>query len=267
MVQASTGIMLRCGGAMDTPEEHAHVGTIDVMCGFGGAMSIGVALYQKYRTGRIGRGRTSLVANSALLQIPYCYDFEKRGLFNEPSGRETNGHDELTRFYYTSSGNYLLLNAYEVDVKNFENVEGLEGFSELDKSERAAFLSNTFQKAPAHDWVERLQAADIAAVVCADINALRAEYSRTADGTPGTDNGSYSFSIYEDHPSGHTVTQLDPYAIRPSNSIVYALSRPEKFGQSTRQIMLELGYSEADIDASIASGDLSDSWSQEFLPS
>jgi hypothetical protein len=31
--------------------------------------------------------------------------------------------------------------------------------------------------------------------------------------------------------------------------------------------MLELGYSEADIDASIASGDLSDSWSQEFLPS
>lgn len=63
------------------------------------------------------------------------------------------------------------------------------------------------------------------------------------------------------------MTQLDPYAIRPSNSIVYALSRPEKFGQSTRQIMLELGYSEADIDASIASGDLSDSWSQEFLPS
>ena len=267
VVQASTGIMLRCGGAMDTPEEHAHVGTIDVMCGFGGAMSIGVALYQKYRTGRIGRGRTSLVANSALLQIPYCYDFEKRGLFNEPSGRETNGHDELTRFYYTSSGNYLLLNAYEIDVKNFENVEDLQGFSELDKTERAAFLSNIFQKAPAHDWVERLQAADIAAVVCADINALRAEYSRTADGTPGTDNGSYSFSIYEDHPSGHTVTQLDPYAIRPSNSVIYALPRPEKFGQSTRQIMLELGYSEADIDASIASGDLSDSWSQEFLPS
>ncbi|MDX2374445.1 CoA transferase [Psychrobacter sp. PP-21] len=267
VVQASTGIMLRCGGAMDTPEEHAHVGTIDVMCGFGGAMSIGVALYQKYRTGQIGRGRTSLVANSALLQIPYCYDFEKRGLFEEPSGRETNGHDELTRFYYTSSGNYLLLNAYEGDVKNFEKVEGLEGFSQLDKDDRAAFLSNVFQKAPAHDWIERLQAADIAAVICADINALRAEYSHPANNTPGTDRGSYSFSIYEDHPSGHRVTQLDPYAIRPSDSKIYALSRPEKFGKSTRQIMLDLGYSESDIETGIASGSLSDSWGDEFLPS
>ncbi len=267
VVQASTGIMLRCGGAMDTPEEHAHVGTIDVMCGFGGAMSIGVALYQKYRTGQIGRGRTSLVANSALLQIPYCYDFEKRGLFEEPSGRETNGYDELTRFYYTSSGNYLLLNAYEGDVENFEKVEGLEGFSQLDKDDRAAFLSNIFQKAPAHDWIERLQAADIAAVICADINALRAEYSHPADNTPGTDRGSYSFSIYEDHPSGHRVTQLDPYAIRPSDSKIYALSRPEKFGKSTRQIMLDLGYSEADIETGIASGSLSDSWGDEFLPS
>lgn len=267
VVQASTGIMLRCGGAMDTPEEHAHVGTIDVMCGFGGAMSIGVALYQKYRTGRIGRGRTSLVVNSALLQIPYCYDFEKRGLFDEPSGRETNGHDELTRFYYTSSGNYLLLNASEIDVKNFENVEGLKGFSQLDKNDRSTFLSNAFQKIPAHDWVKRLQAADIAAVICADINALRTEYSHIADDKPGTDRGSYSFSIYENHPSGHKVTQLDPYAVRPSHSAVYALSRPEKFGQSTRQIMLELGYSVVEIDASIASGDLSDSWSSEYLPS
>nr|ACY02894.1 DddD [Psychrobacter sp. J466] len=267
VVQASTGIMLRCGGAMDTPEEHAHVGTIDVMCGFGGAMSIGVALYQKYRTGLIGRGRTSLVANSALLQIPYCYDFEKRGLFDEPSGRQANGHDELTRFYYTSSGNYLLLSAYEVDVKNFDNVEGLEGFSQLAKDERAAFLANTFQKYPAHELVERLNAADIAAVVCDDINALRAEYGRIADGTPGTNRSSYSFSIYENHPSGHKVIQLDPYAVRPLNSIVYAPSLPEKFGKSTRQIMLELGYSEAEIEASIASGDLSDSWSDEYLPS
>jgi crotonobetainyl-CoA:carnitine CoA-transferase CaiB-like acyl-CoA transferase len=57
LVQATTGIMLRFGGTMDTPEEHAHVGTIDVMCGFGGSLGIGAALYQKLKTGRIGRPR------------------------------------------------------------------------------------------------------------------------------------------------------------------------------------------------------------------
>jgi len=100
-----------------------------------------------------------------------------------------------------------------------------------------------------------------------DTNCSTPNPSHSADNTPGTDRGSYSFSIYEDHPSGHRVTQLDPYAIRPSNSKIYALSRPEKFGKSTRQIMLDLGYSESDIEAGIASGSLSDSWGDEFLPS
>lgn len=267
VVQASTGIMLRFGGAMDTPEEHAHVGTIDVMCGFGGAMSVAAALYQKYRTGRIGRGRTSLTANSALLQIPYCYDYASRGLFDEPSGREVSGYDELTRFYHTASGEYLLLNASESDVHRFERVDGLQGFSQLQGKQRAVFLSAAFQHGNAQDWIERLQAADIAAVICDNIDALRATYSRPADGTPGIDRGSYSFSVYEDHPSGHKVTQLDPYAIRPSRSTVYALHRPEKFGQSTRVILAELGYSEAEIEACLASDEISESWSGEYLPS
>lgn len=267
LVQASTGIMLRFGGAMDTPEEHAHVGTIDVMCGFGGAMTVATALYQKYKTGRIGRGRTSLTANSALLQIPFCFDYRKRGLFDEPSGREASGYDALTRFYYTASGEYVLLSAYESDIHRLEQVEGLQGFTELAADERALFLATAFLGASGSDWVERLQAADVGAVVCENIDSLRVNYSRIADGTSGIDRGSYSFSIFEDHPSGHKVTQLDPYAVRPTRSSVFALSRPEKFGRSTREVLAELAYSEAEIDGLINSGDLSESWSKEYLPS
>ncbi|MBO9409471.1 CoA transferase [Shimia sp. R9_1] len=267
LVQAATGIMLRFGGAMDRPEEHAHVGTIDVMCGFGGALSVAAALYQKHRFGRIGRGRTSLTANSGLLQAPFAFDFKGRGLFDEPSGPEANGYDALTRFYYTASGRYILLSAYESDLPRFAQVEGLEELPNLPEEERAAYLSQAFQLQPASEWVARLRAADIAATICENLEALRALNTRESDGLPGIDKGSYSFSVYPDHPSGREVTQLDPYAVRPAQSKVYALEPAEKFGTSTRAILRDLGYAEKAIEQMIASGDISTSWADEYLPS
>ncbi len=266
LVQATTGIMLRFGGGMDRPEEHAHVGTIDVMCGFGGALAVAAALYQKHRFGRIGRGRTSLSSNSGLLQVPFAYDFKGRGLFDEPSGPEASGYDALTRFYSTAS-RHILLSAYEADLPLFRSVEGLEELPDLPEQERAAYLATAFQSQAASEWVERLQAADIGAAICENLDALRARNLREADGKPGTENGSYSFSNYSDHPSGHEVIQLDPYAVRSARAKVIAVTPAEKFGASTRGILKDLGYSENAIETMIKSGNLKDTWSKEYLPS
>lgn len=267
LVQAATGIMLRFGGAMDRPEEHAHVGTIDVMCGFGGALSVAAALYQKHRFGRIGRGRTSLTSNSGLLQVPFAFDYKGRALFDEPSGPEAYGYDALTRFYYTASGHYLLVSAYEADLPLFRNAEGLEELPDIAEEDRAQYLATAFQSQPASEWVARLKDADIGVAICENIEALRALNSREADGTPGTENGSYSFTVYPDHPSGHEVTQLDPYAVRSARARVFALSPSEKFGSSTRAILKDLGYAENAIESMLNSGDLAESWSKEYLPS
>ncbi|MEP3667750.1 MAG: carnitine dehydratase, partial [Roseibium sp.] len=97
--------------------------------------------------------------------------------------------------------------------------------------------------------------------------ALRAENSRIADGTSGVENGSFSFSIYPDHPSGHEITQLDPYAVRTVRGKVCSVSPAEKFGASTRVILKELGYADQAIETMLKSGDLSVSWSDEYLPS
>lgn len=267
LVQATTGIMLRFGGATDRPEEHAHVGTIDVMCGFGGALGVAAALYQKHRFGRIGRGRTSLSANSGLLQAPFAYDFKGRGLFDEPSGPEANGYDALARFYNTATGVYIMLSVHEADVPRFRNIEGLRELPDLAEEERVIYLATAFRTHSAAEWVDRLRAADLGVAICDNIKTLRTENSHIADGMPGTENGSYSFSTYPDHPSGHEVTQLDPYAVRSVRGKVFALSPSEKFGISTRTILRELGYADQTIETMIKSGDLSEAWSIEYLPS
>jgi crotonobetainyl-CoA:carnitine CoA-transferase CaiB-like acyl-CoA transferase len=146
-------------------------------------------------------------------------------------------------------------------------LHGLEGFSAVPKETRAEFLAAKFRAGRAEDWIERLRAADLGAALCENIETIRARSSRQADGTPGTDRGSYSFSVYPDHPSGHEVTQLDPYAVRPARGGVRALPPAEKYGASTRQVLIELGYSEGEIAALIEDGAISESWSREYLPS
>ena len=267
LVQSATGIMLRFGGSMDTPEEHAHVGTIDVMCGFGAALGIAAASYQKSRTGVIGRPRTSLSALTGLAQIPFCYDYTNRGPFDEPSGRETKGYNALSQLYETASGDHILLCASEVDLPRFGRAEGLEAIVEMAASDREAYLAKAFMTAPAETWQQRLQKADIGVSLCENIEEIRSRSARIADGTPGIDRGSYSFSVFPDHPSGHTVTQLDPFAIRPAVGKVTAITPAEKYGASTRAVLRDMNYTDNEIDRLIASGTISESWSAEYLPS
>ena len=44
---------------------------------------------------------------------------------------------------------------------------------------------------------------------------------------------------------GHTITQLDSFAVRPAGGKIYGLTPAEKFGTSTRQVLRELGFDEA----------------------
>jgi crotonobetainyl-CoA:carnitine CoA-transferase CaiB-like acyl-CoA transferase len=91
IVQASTGIMSRFGGSFNTPEEHAHLGTIDVVSGFLGACAVSLALFHRQRTGRCLVARTSLACAGMALQTPFMWDYVGRESFNKPSGRFAMG--------------------------------------------------------------------------------------------------------------------------------------------------------------------------------
>lgn len=251
---------------MKTPEEHAHVGTIDVMCGFGAALGIAAALYQKQMTGKVGRARTSLSALSGLAQMPFCFDYHGRAPFDEPSGPAARGYHALHRLYRAQDC-WIVIAAAEKDLPRFKNVESLERIAALCEPERVEVLSAIIATAPAKLWMERFQKAGIGAAICDNIEAIRAATSRPADGTPGTDRGSYSFSVFADHPSGHAVTHLDPYAVRPVDGLIYARSPAEKYGASTREVVKALGLTDAAVDELITGGTISESWSGEYLPS
>jgi crotonobetainyl-CoA:carnitine CoA-transferase CaiB-like acyl-CoA transferase len=263
LIQATTGIMLRFGGGMKTPEEHAHVGTIDVMCGFAAALGVAAALYRKARTGKVGRARTSLASLGNLVQIPFCYDYPGRGPFDEPSGREVRGFSDLSRFY-RAADDWLYLDTNEMELDKLDAIEGLAGIRAA--SDPAGFLSSALPSSTAKTWQTRLQAANVAAAIPDNIDSLRQQYSRPADNRPGIDNGSYSFSVFAEHPSGHCVTQLDPFAIRPKIAPIRALTPAEKFGDSTRAVLSTIGYNNAGISAMVERKTIGDSWSAEYLP-
>ncbi|WP_148863876.1 CoA transferase [Marinobacter fonticola] len=263
IIQANSGIMSRFGGP-ETPEEHAHLGTLDVNCGFAAGLGMAVALYRKHKTGQVSRARTSLSAVTNLAQAPFAFDYAGRAPFNEPSGREALGNNELSHFYNTANG-WIFIDSNRTELEKLEQVEGLQGIAQA--SDIGAFLGQALNKAPADYWATKLREADVAAAVPMAIEDLLNSYSREADDTPGTALGSFAFSTYRNHPSGHTITQVDHYSIRPTESSIRAFKPTERFGHSTRDVLSSVGYSATEIDAMIERSIAGLGWGKEFLPS
>lgn len=263
IIQAHSGIMSRFGGP-ETPEEHAHLGTLDVNCGFAAGLGMAVQIYHKLKTGQISRSRTSLSAITNLAQIAFAFDYKGRAPFNEPSGRQALGYNALSHFYKTGEG-WIYIDSSKAELGKLEQVEGLKGISAA--KDVGQFLRATLLKAPADYWADRLHDMDIAAAVPQSIEQLRAQHTREGDGTVGIDKGSFAFSVHRNHPSGHCVTQIDHYAIRPTESRVYAASLPERWGHSTREVLSEAGYSAAEVESMIERNIASLGWAEEFLPS
>lgn len=261
LVQATMGIQDRFGGSLKRPEEHAHIGTIDVVCGFSAAASMAMALYARERDNDCKRVHTSLSALGGLLQAQFCYDFDGRPAFDEPRGPDARGYNALSRLYHAQD-DWLFL---DMERYTHHAERAFPGF--IDASDKESFLTDMFKTDTAENWVDTLQNIGIPASVINNIKNLRSTYVRDADATPGIDKGSYSFSTFKDHPSGMDVTMVDPFAIRPKNAKVYFVEPAEKFGASTKHVLLEYGYTESEIDTMLEKGEIGLQWSDEYLPS
>ena len=153
IIQANSGIMMRFGGA-DTPEEHAHVGTLDVNCGFAAGMGMALAAYHKLRTGQTSRVRTSLSAVTNIAQIPFAFDYEGKQHGNEVSGREALGNHPLSHFYQTEDG-WIFIDSDIRELNRLNALEGLTGIADVDDHKQ--FLQQVLAQAPSDYWVTELR--------------------------------------------------------------------------------------------------------------
>ncbi len=265
LVQATTGIMSRFGGGMETPEEHAHFGTIDVLGGYCAAQAIGIALVKRARGGGGSLARSSLVAAGQLIQAPFMYDYPGREPFNEPSGREIKGASPFYRCYQAADNWFFLALEPKRQLAALLDTLGLppiEDTPELEKQLEALFRGRCCS-----DWQQTLRAADIGCQPLATMSQLRHRNLMTPES--GIDlKGEYSvaFIRHADHPCGHAVELIAPNAIRPNDAPVVLSAAMPKYGAHTRTTLEQLGYDDRQIDSLVEQGIAATEWSHNYLP-
>ena len=154
-VQASLGIMERFGGTMDKIEEHAHIGTIDVIAGFSGAFVTVAALYNLFHTNRACVAKTSLSSVGQMIQLPFsCGSLAKLKEEHSKSvyrdGVECRGECALDRYYEVLGGEYVFICDMKGKVDDLCGAFGLENTDrdgELQVALEEAFGRVTYERA------------------------------------------------------------------------------------------------------------------------
>ncbi len=266
LAQASTGVMARFGGGLETPEEHAHFGTIDVLGGFCGVLAVGAALLQRARTGKGDIARTSLSAAGQLIQAPFMVDYAGRAPFDEPSGRAVKGWGPLYRAYQASDGWFFLAGRSE-RAAELAKIAGLESTAGLSAVALEKELALRFANGGIAHWLSMLQAAGFGAQRLDKMQAVRENHlALESQGTPDLTEPTFAFIRHDRHPSGRRVDLVAPNAIRPQEATITIPWPMPKPGRHSREILAELGCNDEESADLVARGVISLGWSKQYLP-
>lgn len=297
-LQAALGIMERFGGGLGRVEEHAHVGTIDVVAGVGGALATVGALLHRLRR-RPGSVKCPIVARASLaslgmiVQYPFCagrldaHDAQSRQM----GSPECIGEHALLHCYQGSDGEWLLICAALQSLSASRRLASAapllaalapaSGGSRLPElaaraatgdgeAELTAAISRAFKSGyTAAEWVRRLHAAGVrGATLLCSLSDVRARHSVLA-GSPSCaaiGGPTFQFLTESSHPIGGPVTMFAPCAVRVADkSLPLPLCAASRYGEHTKQVLAELGI---DAELLIASGAAATSWTAggEYLP-
>lgn len=266
LAQAATGVMVRFGGGPETPEEHAHFGTIDALTGYAACVALAAALERRRMTGQGGIARAALAGCGAMIQSQFMYDFDERAPFNEPSGREARGWGPCYSCYRASDG-WMFFAAPAEGAEALARVPELQGLADCDETALAEALAARFALRPVDHWAGLFAGSSTGVVPLGSLSANReAGLHRESDGTADISKATYRAIRHDQHPMGRWVDLVAPNAVRPQRARITIPGPAPKPGSHTRKILSELGYTEQEITAMLVNGTAGGSWSSKYLP-
>ncbi|NOD36916.1 MULTISPECIES: CoA transferase [unclassified Ruegeria] len=266
LAQAATGVMVRFGGGMQTPEEHAHFGTIDVLTGFCACVALGAALLRLEKTGKGGIARAALAGAGNLIQAQLMYDFDGRAPFDEPSGREALGWGP---FYhcYRAADDWMFFAAPSEERGALMRVPELADLAKIPEEEMVAALSDRFAIHDAAHWAQAFAGSSATAMPLGSLHETRdAVLQPESEGQIDLAGNTFSVIRHDQHPMGRWCDLVAPNAVRPARAAIAIPGPMPKYGSDTRRILNEIGFSGDQIKAMITAGTASESWSEKYLP-
>ncbi|MES0827634.1 CoA transferase [Ruegeria sp. SCP11] len=266
LAQAATGVMVRFGGGMETPEEHAHFGTIDVLTGYCACVALGGALMQLERTGEGGIARASLAAAGNLIQAQFMYDFDGRAPFDEPSGRQALGWGPFYHCYEAADG-WMFFAAPTEREKSLAAIPELADLAGLPESELHAALAKQFREHPIAFWSKAFASSSSAVVPLGSLHKTRdAALQFESRGAVDLSQATFRVIRHDQHPMGRWCDLVAPNAVRPERGRIEIPSHMPKYGAHTREILARVGLDEVAIDRMIETGAAATQWSDKYLP-
>lgn len=284
-VQAATGIMVRFGGGMQSVEEHAHIGTIDVIAGVCGAFSTLCGILRRRATGRGVTCRCSLSSVGQVLQYPFfcgSTDVLRERADASPScrGIDCKGTHALHRSYRCVDGwaFFALSLSERAPPATLARIrDALELPTDCELTENA--IATHVATRSVADFEARLEARGFGCTRLMSGANLRKMYAtRSVDARGPT----IQFVVLPDHPIGPLVT-VGPIAVRHartdrdgenlhetrvegdaiSRTIPLPTVRPApKYGSSTSRVLREIGHEHLLMEPGCASTQ----WSHDYLP-
>ena len=247
-IQAASGMMSISGHA-DTGPVRTGYFSVDMSTALNAAFAISAALFRRHVTGEGQRIDVSMMDSAMVMQAAQVSNYLVNGTMPELLGNASPTKQPTANVFATANGFIQVIGLREAQAKAFLTAAGRPDLYEAypqptERIEASAEISAALNPVIAghstEHWLDLLDKAGVPAAAIRDLaeatadeqNAHRLSFTDIAK--PGAENETVQVVS-----AGHMTQPAPPRVQGP----------PPALGQHTDEILLEIGYSQADIDA------------------